>query len=338
MVVTATNCIVSEDGNRAITFDMSDDDDDFLYSPPFSTCTNQLNDSKRTNIAYRTNDTTALSSLMAPKVTSSVILYPPPNIETSSNDVKNENCNRINENSNKRSPSNTLLTVDCKENGFRKTTDSRQESLPGNEEKNGDDEFLRNLLGNWKPNVDTKRKQSSFGGTFHTASHCDEIETESDDDETYKPTQEQNTANAHDIDLQNDEQCRNSSNKKRKVEASQIVIKAPHKNNKTKVIPVLTLDEKRVALSKIPSRNNRILQELLWQANFQFTLYPHQFEGIRAVAGLPSREQCKKLKRQHPPQSRSEDSIVPTTKGILLADDMVRLHDDALWKHLSFNN
>ena len=94
------------------------------------------------------------------------------------------------------------------------------------------------------------------------------------------------------------------------------------------VLPPLTNEQKQTMLADIHNLEDKAYQALLWKLEFRYKLLAHQFEGSRAVAGVPSNFPLQgRIKVQDPTQITIEAAIrgldeEPETRGLLLADDM----------------
>jgi SNF2 family DNA or RNA helicase len=91
----------------------------------------------------------------------------------------------------------------------------------------------------------------------------------------------------------------------------------------------LSAVEKKAVLSKIESAADRALMRLLWKIGFRYTLMAHQFEGVRAVAGVPSIFPLApetgdefSVASARPEKVLQSFPIVLKTRGLLLADEM----------------
>ena len=93
----------------------------------------------------------------------------------------------------------------------------------------------------------------------------------------------------------------------------------------------LSKEDQRTQCKLIRNANDRALQKLLFNANFQFTLLPHQFIAVRKIAGLPPTfplHQGSKVERWG--NARMEQAVqgldLPentcSTKGFCLCDGM----------------
>ena len=113
--------------------------------------------------------------------------------------------------------------------------------------------------------------------------------------------------------------------------------------------PQLTTEQKLQELAKIVESGddyvslNQFLVCLLWDFDFRYTLLHHQYQGVLAVAGVDSAHMCKELEKLSDDEKEKlfglgEDSVefrrefcvnnmkLVASKGILLADDMVRIY------------
>jgi hypothetical protein len=91
----------------------------------------------------------------------------------------------------------------------------------------------------------------------------------------------------------------------------------------------LSAVEKKAVLNGIASAADRALMLLLWKIGFRYTLMAHQFEGVRAVAGVPSffplaseTGDESSIASTLPEKVLQSFPIVMPTRGLLLADEM----------------
>jgi SNF2 family DNA or RNA helicase len=91
----------------------------------------------------------------------------------------------------------------------------------------------------------------------------------------------------------------------------------------------LSASEKKAVLNKIESAADRALMCLLWKIGFRYTLMAHQFQGVRAVAGVPSFFPLApktgdefSIASSRPEKVLQSFPIVMQTRGLLLADEM----------------
>lgn len=77
---------------------------------------------------------------------------------------------------------------------------------------------------------------------------------------------------------------------KRKAKQAEKVpwLKKIKKKEPVRPLAKLSAVEEKGVLNKIESSADRALMRLLWKIGFRYTLMAHQFEGVRAVAGVPS--------------------------------------------------
>jgi hypothetical protein len=109
--------------------------------------------------------------------------------------------------------------------------------------------------------------------------------------------------------------------------------------DKPKPLALLSPTDKEEALSILTNPHDKALQTLLWKIGCRYTLLPHQFDAVRAVAGVPPKflHNCTEpidwgFKRsddqdEHTAMMKQYETALETvellpTRGILLADDM----------------
>ena len=142
-----------------------------------------------------------------------------------------------------------------------------------------------------------------------------------------------------------------SNRRKRKLDRKTTCNERPKLSTRkdVQVRPMLTTEQKLQELAKIvESRDdyaslNQFLVCLLWDFDFRYTLLHHQYQGVLAVAGVDNAHMCKELEKLSDDEKEKvfglgEDSVefrrefcvnnmkLVESKGMLLADDMVRIY------------
>jgi hypothetical protein len=95
---------------------------------------------------------------------------------------------------------------------------------------------------------------------------------------------------------------------------------------------VLSLDEKEDIVNSIDVPQDKLLQQLLLNAGFRFTLLSHQFLAVRKIAGVPTDFPMHRGSNITPSNVTIKLALsgleIPEnkveTKGVWIADEMVR--------------